>query len=322
MTTRSKFISALGALGLAALAAAGSAHAQSYPSKPIKLIVPFSAGGQPDIMARLIAQHLSSSLGSVVVENRQGAGGTLGAKAVASAEPDGYTLLLGTTGVLGLSPAFFKDAGYDPIKSFAPVAMISNAPFALVIAPDVPAKSVADLVAYAKANPGKLNYGAPTATPPHLACELFKQATDIDIVRVPYPGNHVAGLLGGQTQIVCEASTVLLPHIHAGTLRPLAVLSDKRWRDLPDVPTIVESGLPDLLVTVWSGVLVPASTPEGIIRKLNQHINAGLKSVALRESLAKLGAEPTPGSPQEFAVLIAAEARKWTGMVRQSGVKP
>ncbi|MET0651509.1 MAG: tripartite tricarboxylate transporter substrate binding protein [Hyphomicrobiaceae bacterium] len=321
MTTRSKFVLALGALGFA-LAAVHSAHAQSYPGKPIKLIVPFSAGGQPDVMARLIAQHLSSSLGPVVVENRPGAGGTLGAKAVVSAEPDGHTLLLGTTGVLGLAPAFYKDAGYDPIKSFAPVAMISHAPFALVIAPDVPARSVAELVAYAKANPGKLNYGAPTATPPHLACEMFKQVTDIDIVRVPYAGNHVAGLLGGQTEIVCEASTILLPHIHAGTLRPLAVLSDRRWPELPDVPTSGESGLPDLLVSVWAGVLVPVGTPDGIIRRLNQHINAGLGSVELKRSLAKLGAEPRTSSPQEFSVLIAAEAQKWAAMVRQSRIKP
>jgi tripartite-type tricarboxylate transporter receptor subunit TctC len=321
MTVRSKLVSALGALGLA-LAAANFAHAQPYPSKPIKLIVPFAAGSQPDVMARLVAQHLSSSLGPVVVENRQGAGGTLGAKVVAGAEPDGYTLLLGTTGVLAISPAFFKDAGYDPTKSFAPVAAISNAPFVLVVAPDVPAGSVADLVAYAKANPGKLNYGAATATPPHLACELFRQATSIDIVRIPYTGNPVTGLLSGQTQIMCEASTILLPYIQAGKLRPLAVLSDKRWRDLPDVPTSVESGLPNLLVTVWAGVVVPVGTPEGIVGKLNQHINEGLKSAALAESLAKLGAEPRAGSPQEFMELISAEARRWADMVQQSGVKP
>jgi tripartite-type tricarboxylate transporter receptor subunit TctC len=272
-------------------------------------------------MARLVAQHLSSSLGPVVVENRQGAGGTLGAKAVAGADPDGYTLLLGTTGVLAISPALYKDAGYDPIKSFTAVATVSSAPFVLVVAPDMGA-DLAGFVAYAKANPGKLNYGAPTATPPHLACELFKQAAGIDIVRVPYAGNHLAGLLSGQVQIVCEATTVLLPHIRAGKVKPLAVFSSKRSPELPDVPTLVEGGFPGPLVSVWAGVVVPAGTPDGIVRKLNDHINAGLLSAATRQSLVGLGAEPKTSSPQEFAVLIARETRSWADMVRQSGITP
>jgi tripartite-type tricarboxylate transporter receptor subunit TctC len=296
-------------------------RAQSYPARPIRLIVPFAPGGQPDLMARLVAQHLSAGLGAVVVENRQGAGGTLGAKAVAAAEPDGHTLLLGTTGVLAISPVLYKDAGYDPVRSFSPVATVSSAPFLLVASPNLPVRTVAELIAYAKANPGKLNFGAPTATPPHLACEMLKRESGIDIIRVPYAGNHVAGLLGGQTHIVCEASTVLLPHIRAGTIRPLAVLADARIPDLPDVPTLAETGLPNLVVSVWAGILVPARTPDAIVRTLNRHINDGLQSASMKESLIKLGAEPRVGSPQEFSALIADEVRKWRDVVQLSGAK-
>lgn len=304
-----------------ASAVADIAGAQSYPTRPIKLMVPFASGGQPDIMGRLVAQHAAPGLGTIVIENRQGAGGTLGAKAVAAAEPDGHTLLLGTTGVLANGPVLFKDAGYDPVKSFAPVALVSNAPFVLVVAPDMPARSVAELVAYAKASPGKLSFGAATGTPPHLACEMFKRAADIDILRVPYTGTHVAGFLGGQTQILCEATSVLLPHIRSGKMRPLAVLGAARSPDLPDVPTMAESGLPGLQVNVWVGVVAPSGTPEPVIALLNRHINAALRSDAMRDSLAKLGAEPRPGAPRDFAALISAEAGKWAEAVRLSGAR-
>jgi tripartite-type tricarboxylate transporter receptor subunit TctC len=320
MIASGRLISALGAVGIV-LAAATPASAQTYPTRPIRLIVPFAAGGQPDLMARLVAQHLSSSLGTAVVENRQGAGGTLGAKSVAAADPDGHTLLLGTTGVLAISPALYKDAGYDPIKSFKAAAMVSSAPFVLVAAPEV-AADLASLVTHAKTHPGKLNYGAPTATPPHLACELFKQAAGIDIVRVPFAGNHLAGLLGGQIQIVCEATTVLLPHIQASKVRPLAVFSSKRAPELPNVPTLSESGVPGPVISVWTGIVAPAGTSAGVVGKLNEHINAALQSAGMRESLAKFGAEPRTSSPQEFAALIAEEARSWADMVRKSGAKP
>jgi tripartite-type tricarboxylate transporter receptor subunit TctC len=313
------------ALALAAmfLGLSNQATAQSYPSKPIKLVVPFAAGGQPDITARIVAQRLSSTLGPVVVDNRPGAGGTIGLKAAAGADPDGYTLVLGTTGGLAISPAFFKDPGYDPIKSFAPVAMVSHAPFILVAAPAVPASTIQQLVTYAKANPGKLNFGGPNATPPHLACELFKRLSATDIVHISAKAmtQSIADLLGGQIQVACEATTVLLPLIQAGKVRPLAVMNPTRIPELPDVPTTVESGLPDLVVTAWAGVLVPAGTPDAIVSRLNADINAGLNSPEVKDSLAKLGAQPKIGSPQEFQAFIADEMRKWAEMVKLSGAK-
>jgi tripartite-type tricarboxylate transporter receptor subunit TctC len=313
------------ALALAAmfLGLSNQATAQSYPSKPIKLVVPFAAGGQPDITARIVAQRLSSTLGPVVVDNRPGAGGTIGLKAAAGADPDGYTLVLGTTGGLAISPAFFKDPGYDPIKSFAPVAMVSHAPFILVAAPALPASTIQQLVTYAKANPGKLNFGGPNATPPHLACELFKRLSATNIVHISAKAmtQSIADLLGGQIQVACEATTVLLPLIQAGKVRPLAVMNPTRIPELPDVPTTVESGLPDLVVTAWAGVLVPAGTPDAIVSRLNADINAGLNSPEVKDSLAKLGAQPKIGSPQEFSAFIADEMRKWAEMVKLSGAK-
>jgi tripartite-type tricarboxylate transporter receptor subunit TctC len=244
-------------------------------------------------------------------------------KAAAGADPDGYTLVLGTTGGLAISPAFFKDPGYDPIKSFAPVAMVSHAPFILVAAPAVPASTIQQLVTYAKANPGKLNFGGPNATPPHLACELFKRLSATDIVHISAKAmtQSIADLLGGQIQVACEATTVLLPLIQAGKVRPLAVMNPTRIPELPDVPTTVESGLPDLVVTAWAGVLVPAGTPDAIVSRLNADINAGLNSPEVKDSLAKLGAQPKIGSPQEFQAFIADEMRKWAEMVKLSGAK-
>ena len=313
------------ALALAAmfLGLSNQATAQPYPSKPIKLVVPFAAGGQPDITARIVAQRLSSMLGPMVVDNRPGAGGTIGLKAAAGADPDGYTLVLGTTGGLAISPAFFKEPGYDPIKSFAPVAMVSHAPFILVATPAVPASTIQQLVTYAKANPGKLNFGGPNATPPHLACELFKRLSATDIVHISAKAmtQSIADLLGGQIQVACEATTVLLPLIQAGKVRPLAVMNPTRIPELQDVPTTVESGLPDLVVTAWAGVLVPAGTPDAIVSRLNADINAGLNSPEVKDSLAKLGAQPKIGSPQEFSAFIADEMRKWAEMVKLSGAK-
>jgi len=322
MFTQRIFALALAALGVGEHTG-GLAIAETYPSKPIKLIVPFAAGGQPDTMARIIAQHLSSTLGPVIVDNRPNAGGTIGLKAAASAEPDGYTLVLGTPGGLALSPAFFKNPGYDPIKSFAPVAMIATVPFVLVTASEVPAKTIQELVEYAKANPGKLNFGGANASPPHLACEMFRRMAAIDIVHVSSKAmtQTITDLLGGQIHIVCEATTILLPHILAGTARPLAVMSPTRIPELPDVPTTIESGLPDLLCSAWAGVLVPAGTPQTIVIKLNAEINEGLMSIKVKESLARLGAKLKIYSPQDFAAFIAAETKIWAEMVKLSGAK-
>ena len=301
---------------------AASVLAQSYPSRVIKLIVPFSPGGQPDTIARIVAQHLSGSVGTTIIDNRPGANTTIGTKAAAAAEPDGYTLLFGSSTSLAIAPAL-KAGEYDPIKSFQPIAMISSAPFILVVGPSVPAGTVAEFIAYAKAHPGKLNFAAPTGGPPHLAGEMFKAATGIDIVPVSYRAMNQAftDLIAGQMDVIFDAPALLLPFIRDGKARALVVMSARRTGDLPDVPTMAESGLPDLSLTVWNGLVAPAGTPEAIVSKLNAAINDGLKSSAIRAALVKLGSEPLIGSPQEFAAFIASEAKKWSDTVRLAGVK-
>jgi tripartite-type tricarboxylate transporter receptor subunit TctC len=314
--------------GLAALACAigiacwVGAHAETLPAKPITLIVPFPAGSQPDTMARFVAQHLSSRVAPTVVQNRPGAGGTTATKAASLAPPDGTILLLGTTGSLGIGPAFFANAGYHPVASFRPVAMVASAPFMLAAGSAVPIASLKEAVAYASANPGKLSYAAATGSPPHLACEAFKRAAKIDLRRVPSRGPQaITDLLSGETHIVCEATTILIPLIQAGKAKALAVMHDTRLPQAPAVPTTGELGLPHLEVSVWAGVLAPPGTPDELVRKLNGEINAALNSGELRESLAKLGVEPMPWSPNEFATFIAAEARKWGELVELSGEK-
>jgi tripartite-type tricarboxylate transporter receptor subunit TctC len=310
------------ALGFGAIAMA-RASGQPYPSKPIKIVVAFPVGTQPDIMARIAAQSMAPSLGLVIVENHPGAGGTIATKAAASAEPDGYTLLLGGTSNLSISPALYKNSGYDPITSFTPVAMVAKTPFVLAVSRDLPVKSVADLVNYAKAHPGQLNFGAATGTPPQMVCELFKSLTGIDIVHIPYTSGMqaVTDLLGGQVQISCEATSLLLPYIKSGKVTALAVMSTTRLPDLADVPTTREIGLPDLVVTVWSGIVAPVGTPEAIIDKLNASINDGLRSAEVKASLDKLNAQAETISPRDFGVFIGTEARKWAHIVKLSGAK-
>lgn len=234
-------------LGLACIL--GPASAQPYPGRPIKLVVPFPPGGPVDVMGRLVAQELSHRLGTVIVDNRPGAGGTIGSRSAAAAPPDGYTLLFGSSTTLAASPALYKNLGYDPVRSFAPVAMISSVPFALVVAPALPVHTVAELVANAKAHPGKLNYGAPTGALPHLTAEMFKTAASVDIVHIPYKGaaNGITDLLSGQVDLTFEPISVLVGHIRDGTLRALAVTGETRSAELPDLPTMIESGLPSVV---------------------------------------------------------------------------
>lgn len=311
---------------MAALAAvamlAGSAFAQSYPSRVIKMIVPFAPGGQPDTIARLVAQHLSASVGTTIIDNRPGANTMIGTKAAAAAEPDGHTLLFGSSTSLAIAPAL-KGGEYDPVKSFAPIAMVSSAPFILVVGPSVPANTVAEFIAYAKAHPGKLNFAAPTGGPPHLAGEMFKAATGIDIVPVSYRAMNQAftDLIAGQIDVIFDAPALLLPFIRDGKARALVVMNARRTADLPDVPTMAESGLPDLSLTVWNGVVAPAGTPEGIVTRLNGTINDGLRSPDVKAALARLGSQPLTGSPQAFAAFIASEARKWADTVRAAGLR-
>lgn len=308
----------LGALG------AGAAGAQTYPDRIIKLVVPFPAGGPVDVMARLLGQQLSVTLGqTIVIDNRPGAGGTLGAKSVAGAEPDGYTLLFGTGGSLGISPLIYKTAGYDPVKSFAAVAMVSNSPNVLAVRPEVPVQGVKELVAYAKANPGKLSYGAVVGTPPHLMTELFKAETGSDIFFVPYKGaaQALTELLAGQTQVTLLATVVLLTPVQEGKLRALAVTSAARLAELPNVPTMKESGFADFPPGSWQAVVAPAGTPPAIVARLNGAINESLKSPELKAGFARLRAEADIGTPQDLADMIASENRKWSAVVKSLGLK-
>jgi tripartite-type tricarboxylate transporter receptor subunit TctC len=285
--------------------------AQSYPARSIKLVVPFGPGGPTDVSARIVAQVVQSGLGlSVVIENRPGAGGAIGTKSVANADPDGGTLLIGTSATLGVVPALMKNPGYDPLKSFAPAAKVADSTLVLVVPASLPATSVQEFVAYAKANPGKLSFAsAGVGNQTQLLAELFKSKAGLDIVHVPYKSGAemVTAILGEQVQMAFPDVSILIPLIREGKLKALAVTSAKRHPQLPDVPTMIESGIPDYIMTFWSGVVAPAGTPAEIVDRLNTAINDGLTSAAVRDNLAKVGAEASPGSPQDFAAFIAAK---------------
>lgn len=306
----------------AALAADSPAQAQSYPNRPIKLVVAVSAGGPMDVMGRLVAQQLSSTLGQVFVENRAGAGTTLGAKAVASAEPDGYTLLLGNAATLAIAPTLFRSAGYDPLTSFAPVAFVSSVPYVMIASPSVPARTAQELVAYAKANPGKLSFGVPNAAPPHMLAAWFKALTGTDVVIVPYKGAStvLTDMIGGQIQAGFETTSVLFGHLQEKKIQALAVATAARLADLPDVPTMVESGFPDFIASSWTSVMAPAGTPKEIIGKLNAAINAGLASPPMQARLKQLAAETRPGTPEQLGAFVASEIPKWQALVKLTGV--
>jgi tripartite-type tricarboxylate transporter receptor subunit TctC len=318
-------LSAVAATSLC-LSAAGQVKAQSYPTRLIRLVVPNPPGGPSEIVIRTLAERLSSSLGqSVIVENRPGgANGAIGAMSVARADPDGYTLLFSNPGPMVVAPAVYKNLGYDPIKSFAPIATIFSSPQVLAVNPAVTVKTVQELIAYAKANPGKINFASPGyGSQPHLLGEMLKLTTGIDLVHVPYRSAALAvtDLLAGQVQMEFETMPLLLPHIEAGKLKALAIADATRSPQLPDVPTTIESGMPTLQATFWSGVLAPAGTPESTVDKLNAAINEILKSREIEAILARLSAKPKIGSPQDFAAFVTAESQKWTAVVNAAGIK-
>ena len=316
---------ALLAAGIAiGLTFATNAGAQNYPDKPIKMIVPFPPGGPIDTMARLTGQSMSASLGQqVIVENRPGAGSTIGFKAAAAADPDGYTLLFGSSGSLGVAPALYPSLDVDPLKHFVAVATTSLLPHIMVVGPDVPAKTVAEFVAYAKANPGKLNYGAGLGTPPHLLSTLFKTQAGLDITYIPYKGSapSVTDLIGGQTHFTIDGMLILIPQVKAGKLRALAVARPERWPDLPDVPTLVESGYHDFTIDAWTGVMAPKGTPPQIVTRLNAVINDGLKTDEIKTALTRFHALPKASSPQEFEAFLKDQLPKWASMVKLAGAK-
>jgi tripartite-type tricarboxylate transporter receptor subunit TctC len=315
-------LSAVVAIGLIA-GAAGVARAQSYPDRPIKLVVPFPAGGATDTTARLVAQRLQTALGQpVVIENQGGAGGTIGSRQVARAAPDGYTLLMGSIGTFGSQPLLYR-LDYDPHKAFAPVATLVVDTLVLVAGPSLRVKTIGELVQYAKANPGKLNYGNAIGIGPHLVAELFKIRSGTNIIHIPYRGGGpmIADLVAGQIDMTVNGKSVLLPHIRAGKLRALAVSGAQRSPELPEVPTLVETGYLDAPYDAMFGIVTPTGTPAAVIDKLNVAINEGLRSSQMRASFAQLGVEPMIASPQEFAAIIAQEVPKWAEVVRITGVK-
>jgi len=302
--------------------AAASAH--DYPSKFVKVVVPLVAGSPPDVMARLSASALSARIGqAVVVENHPGGGGTIGTREVVRAAPDGYTLLfVGTNHTLG--PALIKNLGYDPIADFAPIATFGSGSWILVVSPSLPVRSVHDLVDYAKANPGKVSWGFSVGTGPSLMGEMFVSATGISVTRVSHKGvpQAVGDLLGGHIHMTFGATNTLIPLIRDGKLRPLAVTSATRSRDLPDAPTMAEVGLPRLTRGFWTGLLGPAGTPPAIVNRLNAEINGSLATADMQASLAKLGFEAKVGSPKDFADQLAEEIETWKAAARAAGIEP
>jgi len=326
MTTGRLVVAAVLGLGLTVGTGIGPSRADAYPTRPIKIIVPTPAGGPVDVIARLVGNYLTSTIGQpAVVDNRPGAGNTLGSKEAAQAEPDGYTLLYSSASGLVFAPMLQKNAGYDPITSYDPIVLVAQSSTILVVHPSVPVKSVAELVAYAKANPGKVNFSSGgIGVLPHLIGEWFKSRASIDIVHVPYRGGgpSINDLVGGQVQMTFEGTSVLLPLIDSGKLRALAVTSARRLPQLPDVPTMTESGFSGFVSTSWTGLLAPAHTPREVIDKLNAQINEGLKSPELKAALARVSNEPVGGTPQDFANMIKGDIDKWAPVVKALGLPP
>jgi tripartite-type tricarboxylate transporter receptor subunit TctC len=316
----------LGALALAAAVAAAplavSAQA-TYPTKPITVIVPFAAGGTTDILARVIGQALSKELGQpVLVDNRAGAGGNIGTSMAAKSPADGYTLLMGTVGTHAINQSLYKKLTFDPIKDFAPLTRVAMVPNLLVANPGKPFKNVKELIAYAKANPGKVNFGSSgSGSSIHLSGELFNSLAHVQMVHVPYKGSAPAAtdLVAGQIDIMFDNMPSAIQHVRSGRLRPLAVTTAKRSPELPNVPTIAEAGVPGYEATSWFGMLAPAGTPAPIVTRLNGALVKVLADPAVKKKLAEQGAETYSEKPEQFAAFIRSETAKWSKVVKDSG---
>jgi tripartite-type tricarboxylate transporter receptor subunit TctC len=301
------------------------AHAQSYPAKSVRMVVPFAAGaGSNDIMARLIAQKLSDSFGQqFVVDNRPGASGIIGCDIVAKAQPDGYTVLMMSL-TFTVLPSLFSKLPYDTVKDLTPVTLVASAPLMLVVNPSVPVKNVAEFIAYAKANPGKLNFGSGGAgATPHLAGEMLKSMAGVQVTHIPYKGGApaLADLVGGQIQFMLENIPGTLPFAKSGKLRALAVTDLKRSPLLPDLPTLDESGLKGYQIVGWNGLFVPAGTPAAIVNKLHAGVVAALALPDVKERLTVLGADGVGDTPQHFAAFIKDDIAKWARVVKSAGIK-
>ena len=320
MPNRRCFLAALAALALIAPVAS----AQDYPTRPITLIVPFPPGGSTSIMARIIAERMSVTLGhNVIVDNRGGAGGTIAARAFVNAAPDGYTLFLGYSGTIAVAPSMYQNVGFDPRKDFAPIGLIGSAPAVLVVNPGFPVKTAADLIALAKAKPGEINFGsAGVGTLTHIAAELFFSMAGVKLLHIPYKGSGpvLADLLGGHIPMSFTPIPAAHGHVKNGTLRAVAVTSKSRTPLMPEVPTVAESGLPGYEAVLHYGLLAPRGTPRPIIDKLNKELRAALQSEEVLKRLATEGAEPLPSTPEEYAADIDQEEKKWSKVVKEAGI--
>ncbi len=314
-----------GLLAVAAMACgAGAAFAQAYPAKPIRLILPFPPGAPNDMVGRALGQKLSEQLGtSVVADNRPGAGGNLGIGAAAKSPPDGYTLVLATPGI-AISPSLYSKLAYDAVRDFAPVARVTAIPNIMVVHPSVPAKTLKEFIALARAHPGKINFasGGPGTTN-HLANELLKHLERIDMVHVPYKGATLGmmAMISGEVDEVIVPVASAIPQIRAGKVRPLAVLADKRVAALPEVPTTKEAGVDNFVVTVWYGVFAPARTPPNIVERLSREVVRALEAPDLRERLTAMGVDPWPGTPDELASLVRSETTRFAAVIRSIGLR-
>jgi tripartite-type tricarboxylate transporter receptor subunit TctC len=305
------------------LASAAAANAQGWPNKPIRYIVPYPAGGNTDITGRLIGQKLSEALGQpVVIDNLPGGGANIGAAAAARAAPDGNTLFQGTGSTHGINSSLFPKLPFDPIKDFTPIALLVESPLFLVVTPDLPVKTVPELVAYAKAHPGKLSFGSVgIGSAHHLASELLKQRAGLDMVHVPYRGSApvLQDLMGGQIQLAFDATALQL--VQEGRLRALAVASTKRWPTAPDIPAMSEVGFPDFEVGGWFGLFGPAGTPRPIVDRVNAEVNRILAMPPIKQRLAEIGLEPLGGTPEQLAKHVEAELAKWPAIVTAAGAR-
>jgi len=323
-TLRSLAVAVICGAGLSFSVSARAQVADTYPSKPLRLILPFPPGGGTDILGRIISERLAAQLGQpVVVENRGGAGGNLGAEAAARAAPDGYTIVL-VAPSLAISPSLYSKLAYDPIKDFAPVSLVATVPNVMVTHASVPANTLAEFIALAKTRPGAMNFGSGgSGTSNHLAGELFNIVAGVKLVHVPYKGVNLAmnDVLSGQLQMVVIGIPAAAPHIRAGKLRALAVIAPQRAAALPEVPTAAEAGLPGFEVTTWYGVLAPAGTARNIVTRLNSELVKAMHAPELRGRLEAMATDPLTSTPEEFAELIRREIEKWGKVVREAGLK-
>lgn len=308
-----------------ALLLVSAVHAQTYPTKSIRIIVPFPPGGPTDIAARIIADHMTRSLGqSTVVENVAGAGGVLGTERVVKSAPDGYTILVGSSGALSVAPSLYPKLGFDPVKDLAAVSLVIRVPGYLVVHPTVPATNVRELIAYTKKMPGQLSYGsAGNGTSLHTNMELFKTLSGLDILHVPYRGSapSAAALVAGEVQMAMDMGPVVMPHVKSGRLRVLAVTTDTRAKVLPDVPTMAEAGVNGFSAYTWFGMMVPAAVPREIIQKLHTQVVKAMEPAEVRQRMENLGSEVVANTPEEFAAFQKSEVIKWAKVVKDANIK-